>query len=408
MITKNLRERYEELLGYLESDGYNSTYIAKIRSSILWVLQNENSSWQSYQDAYHARIRTIESEYSKRELRVIFCTIQQFDYHDEVPNRRRRRNPLIRRGFYHQLVPEYREVVDFFKASDHLLNLKERSIYDIASRASSFLYAMQLKGITRLECISERDVLSFFLDEEGNVSKCAGYRQKLATFFKITTAWKERECGTILAYLPTLRRRRKNIQFLTSDELEAIRKILHDERSALSLRDRAFLKLMFYTGMRTSDIVSMKLSSIDWETEEIRISQKKTGQPLLLPLSTTVGNAIWDYLSRERPQSSDNHLFLSKPRPHYPLTASGGKNIANKIYRKAGVRQGKGDRRGSHLFRHNVATSFLGSGVPRPVISQILGHSDPLSLDPYLHADLVHLKACALGIEKFPVCKEVL
>ena len=408
MITKNLHVRYEELLGYLESDGYNAAYIAKIRSNILWVLQNENSSWQSYQDAYHARIRTIESEYSKRALRVIFCTIQQFDYYGEVPNRRIRKTPFIKRDSYHQLVPEFRDVIDFFKTSDYSHSRKERTINNIAYNASAFLYAMQLRDITQLEGISERDVLSFFLDEKGNVSKSASYKQHIAIVFKIATAWKERECSLILAYLPALRRRRKNIQFLNSDELVAIRKVLHDDNSPLSLRDKAFLILMFYTGMRTSDIISMKLSSIDWKTEEIQISQQKTGQPLLLPLTATVGNAIWDYLSRERPMSSDNHLLLAETYPHYPLTASAGGNLTNKLYRKAGVRQGKDDRRGTHLFRHNVATSFLGSGVPRPVISQILGHSDTLSLDSYLHADLVHLKACALGIEKFPVCKEVL
>ena len=316
MITKNLREQYRELLDYLESDGYNANYICKIRSNIFWILKNESSSWQSYQDAYHDRIRTTESEYSKRELRVIFCTIQQFDYCGELPNRRRRKNPLIRRDSYHRLVPEFREVIDFFKVSDHLHSLKERTIYSITSKASSFLHAMQLRGITRLECISERDVLSFFLDEKGNVSKSAGYKQQIATVFKIATAWKEKECSSILAYLPALRQRRKNIQFLTSDELEAIRKVLHDESSVLSLRDRAFLKLMFYTGMRASDIVSMKLSSINWKTEETHISQQKTGQPLLLPLTVTVGNAIWDYLSQERPQSSDDHLFLTETYPH--------------------------------------------------------------------------------------------
>jgi len=73
----------------------------------------------------------------------------------------------------------------------------------------------------------------------------------------------------------------------------------------------------------------------------------------------------------------------------------------------AGIRQSKGDRKGFHIFRHHLATTLLGSGVPQPVISRILGHSAPESLEPYLRADFSHLKECSISIEHFPVPKEV-
>jgi len=147
----------------------------------------------------------------------------------------------------------------------------------------------------------------------------------------------------------------------------------------------------------------MNLTFIDWESEEIHFLLQKTGQPLVLPLTATIGNSIYDYLMNERPESSDSHLFLGAVYPHYPFGAGTVWHQAAKIYKVASIRQEKGDRRGTHLFRHNVATSFLGSGIPRPIISQTLGHANPHSLDPYLHADLVHLKECALSIESFPV-----
>jgi len=109
----------------------------------------------------------------------------------------------------------------------------------------------------------------------------------------------------------------------------------------------------------------------------------------------------------ERPENSDPHLFLGELYPYGPIEAGAVWHISAKIYRTAALRQNKGDRRGAHLFRYNVATSFLGNGIPRPVISQTLGHMDPQSLDPYLHADLSHLKECALSIAAFPVCEEV-
>lgn len=46
-----------------------------------------------------------------------------------------------------------------------------------------------------------------------------------------------------------------------------------------------------------------------------------------------------------------------------------------------------------HLFRHNVATSLLHSGVQQPVISATLGHASPDSLDCYLNAEFERLKS---------------
>ena len=72
------------------------------------------------------------------------------------------------------------------------------------------------------------------------------------------------------------------------------------------------------------------------------------------------------------------------------------------------MRQNPGDRKGTHIFRHNLASSMLENSVPQPVITQTLGHTAPDSLEPYLRADFVHLKECALSVEQFPLAKEVL
>jgi len=82
--------------------------------------------------------------------------------------------------------------------------------------------------------------------------------------------------------------------------------------------------------------------------------------------------------------------------------------VAVKIFKAAGIRQLRGDRKGFHIFRHHLATALLGNGVPQPVISRTLGHSSPNSLEPYLSADFAHLKECSMSIERFPVPEEVL
>lgn len=173
------------------------------------------------------------------------------------------------------------------------------------------------------------------------------------------------------------------------------------------ITDKAILFLLLYTGLRTCDIVNMTFDSVDWKSEKFHICQQKTAVPLELPLSPLVGNAIFDYLTEERPRSRDEHIFLSKSNPHLPITSRGLRSAILRIMEKSGIRQMLGDRKGSHLFRHHAATSMLEKGVQMPVISKVLGHTAADSLNPYLHADFVHLKECSISIEKYPVSGEV-
>jgi len=82
---------------------------------------------------------------------------------------------------------------------------------------------MQNKGLKSLGSIMEEDVLSYFLDAEGVLSKSSGYKKQIAAVFKTCIDWNEKDCRNILAYLPRIRPKRKNIQFLTPEEVAGIR-----------------------------------------------------------------------------------------------------------------------------------------------------------------------------------------
>lgn len=184
----------------------------------------------------------------------------------------------------------------------------------------------------------------------------------------------------ILTYLPMLNRRRKNIQYLTEEEVASVKDVLVSEKSNITLRNRAIGMLLFLTGMRSSDIAGLAFSDIDWEKEEIRIYQAKTGNELILPLIASIGNALYDYITMERPQSDSKRLFLCERTPGKPVSAGTVGNAAGKLYKAASVRQGEQDCKGAHLFRHNLATSFSRHDIPYPIISATLGHVDPDSL----------------------------
>ncbi len=161
-------------------------------------------------------------------------------------------------------------------------------------------------------------------------------------------------------------------------------------------------------GLRSCDIAGISLSNIDWTNDRLHVSQQKTEVPLILPLGTTIGNAIYDYLIKERPETKSKEVFVSPAHPFTKLQGSSMYNVAKKIMKAANIRMNNGDRQGFHIFRHHMAISLLENGIPQPVISSTMGHTSPTSLNAYLNANFSHLKQCALSIECFPLKKEVL
>jgi site-specific recombinase XerD len=174
-------------------------------------------------------------------------------------------------------------------------------------------------------------------------------------------------------------------------------------------RNYAMFLLALRTGLRSIDIVNLKLSDIRWKSNTIEIVQAKTGAPLVLPLLTEVGNAIADYVLNGRPESQQPYLFLRTQAPYRKLTGrSNCYGISCKMMKEAGIRQGIGDRKGFHCLRHSLAARLLSEETPLPIISSILGHRDKDSTKIYLSTDLAHLRACALSLAGIEVTKEEL
>ena len=192
---------------------------------------------------------------------------------------------------------------------------------------------------------------------------------------------------------------------VTDDEICKINQLL--DTDTLSLRDKAIINLLLHTGIRGVDIINLKLQSIDWNSDVIRLIQSKTKKELELPLLPSVGNALYDYITIERPKCSFDAVFISAVVPYEPLKVQTIRWIVRKVFGLANIRMNKGDRIGTHLFRHHLTVKLLEKDTALPVISNILGHTSPKSVDPYLHTDFHHLKECALSIESYPVRKGV-
>jgi len=366
------------------------------------ILAEANAKgWKDYYDIQ----RHCEAKYKTHDTlvkkRTVLGAIMEFDLNGKFPDRTTPTMAKQRRGSYFKLSPDFRMVIDHFRATERERGKKESSIQVESSNASSFLLRMQDAGAHRLSEITEEIVVPMFVSPEGGACMTFTHRKCIINAIRTYSPYDPQNCQKVLAAIPPIKRAKKNVQYLKEFEKYAVMSALGDMTNDLSLRDRAIGTLAYYTGIRTSDIAELDLPSVDWDRDIIFINQKKTGVALHIPMVASVGNAIYDYIVHERPNTECPALFLAGNMPHRRLLDMW--HVSDSILSAAGIRQSEGERKGLHIFRHNMATSLMSKGIHRAVISDALGHTAPESLEPYLSASIIDLKECALSIEHFPV-----
>ncbi|MBQ9043273.1 MAG: tyrosine-type recombinase/integrase [Eggerthellaceae bacterium] len=157
--------------------------------------------------------------------------------------------------------------------------------------------------------------------------------------------------------------------------------------------------LALTTGLRGCDIACLELSCIDWRRTLITIVQRKTGNPVTVPLLPAVADAIARYILDERPDTGDPHVFLGSRQPHRPFkNASSIRDLIEVAFIAAGIER---TPVGTRILRHSAATRMLRSGeVPLATISAVLGHAGPSTTEAYLEADSGHMLECVLPLPK--------
>lgn len=160
-------------------------------------------------------------------------------------------------------------------------------------------------------------------------------------------------------------------------------------------RDYTMLHLMAYYGLRASEIVALRVDSIDWRAKTCRIQQRKTRSDLVLPLSGRTLRLLRRYLYRGRPASSFPQLFLRVRRPFGSLRHT----AVCDVFCKRATQSGLPPRRySSYSLRHGFAMRLLQRGVGVKAIGDLLGHRSLEATCVYLRLDVAALRSVALPL----------
>ena len=294
-LTK-LRNNQIQLFEFMEKGGYSKDYIRNLKYELRKLLKY-GESYESYLDYYENFLKQI-SEKNLRNKRIRLTIIMNFDLYNQFPNRYRQKNRLINDSIYTLLNNNFKMIVDTYK-KEAIVNKKSTTVYNEAGCLSRFLMHLQNLGYKNINTVKENDVIKFFLDENNNLKFSNSYAKNIKLALKACALTIE-DCEKIINFLPKIKRAHKNIDYLTIEEIEKIKKVLNNTNNNIRLRDKAIVSLLLYTGIRACDIANLKLSNINWNEEKIEVIQAKTNIPLELPLTNSVGNALFNYITKER------------------------------------------------------------------------------------------------------------
>ena len=152
-------------------------------------------------------------------------------------------------------------------------------------------------------------------------------------------------------------------------------------KTAAGLRDHAVLALLARLGLRGAEAAGLQLDDIDWRSGEIAVTGKGS-RTERLPLPAPAGEALAAWLTGGRPRCAPRAVFVTVRRPYRPLTPEAVRSVMGRACERAGL-----ERRGTHRFRHALATEMLRAGTSLPEVGQVLRHRSLLSTSLYAKVD---------------------
>ena len=270
-------------------------------------------------------------------------------------------------------------------------NLSNNTVISYKNDITALLRFIEDRNIDDPSQIDYRILSSFFktLQEMGlSRTSAARYYSSLKGFFTYLHVNKYITANPI-ARVPTPKLSKILPGVLSVDEVE---KVLSqpDTDSKLGLRDKAILETLYACGVRVSELIELKISSLFFDEEIIRVFGKGSKERLI-PIGSSAINWVTEYLKKsrlflEKKMKSENYVFLNNRGTK--LSRMGIWKIVNRYVKEAGIEKDVHP----HTFRHSFATHLLEGGADLRAVQEMLGHSDISTTQIYTHIDRDYIK----------------
>ncbi|WP_431029463.1 tyrosine recombinase XerC [Lysinibacillus sp. LZ02] len=156
-----------------------------------------------------------------------------------------------------------------------------------------------------------------------------------------------------------------------------------------SIRNMAILELLYATGIRVSECVSIELNQLDFYYSILRVMGKGRKERIV-PFGQYAHNALLRYITEVRPKlmKTKEHQRLFVNMRGGELTARGVRHILSEMMEEASLHS----KIYPHMLRHTFATHLLNNGADLRTVQELLGHAHLSSTQVYTHVTKEHLR----------------
>ncbi len=247
---------------------------------------------------------------------------------------------------------------------------------------------------THLMQTTELDLQAYFADSHA-VTKATTANRRL-TVFKRFFRWALRERMIVLDPTLKLQSAKKALRVpktLTEAQVEALL-AAPDTSTALGVRDRAMLELMYASGLRVSELVTLKTLNLGLNDHVLRVMGKGSKERLV-PFGEMAGQWLAQYLAGARPallagkQTDDLFVTVRGATAGTAMTRVMFWMVVKKYALAAGIRVALSP----HTLRHAFATHLLNHGADLRAVQLLLGHADISTTTIYTHVARERLAA---------------
>jgi len=240
-----------------------------------------------------------------------------------------------------------------------------------------------LKPVEKLDNIDIRNFMAHLRQKDLSKTSITRKLSALRSFYRFLH--REGYVKTNPARLvSTLKVIREIPKFLTVDEVFLLIDAPKGD-SFIAIRDRAILELLYSSGIRVSELISLDINDIDIRESLIRVKGKGKKERIV-PVGSKALEALKNYLpERLTIKKRSSALFLSKRGTR--LTDRSVRRIIYQYIRKINFKKNISP----HTLRHTFATHLLHGGADLRSIQEFLGHSSLSTTQKYTHVDITHL-----------------
>jgi len=173
--------------------------------------------------------------------------------------------------------------------------------------------------------------------------------------------------------------------YLNEAEIETLLQCAQVDTSTYAQRNKVMLYLLYVTGLRISELTSLKITAIQWDTGFLRVDGKG-GKQRMVPLPIPIVTLLKEYVGAAKPA---HFLFPIKYAGTVrPITRQAFWGILKQLCKKAGINRSVSP----HQLRHSLATHLLHRGADLRSLQMLLGHENISTVQIYTHVETSHLR----------------